>query len=314
MNEVTINNEQYFLLKVDEHNYKTYVDFFKYTICNTDYITNFYEVTAYSLLEEPNYIGLFLLDNTKTIVHISLIINTVCEEISDKIKKLGYPLDSSVEITLLCSNYKNRIPGLAHYFLTYVINNLIPIYKEGCEYIFLIVAQGNHNKRALSFYDSIGFQTILHNSMIIMMMYKYEGVTDPYINQNITTVSPIIEAPIQAQIIETPIPVEGQEQIIGTSPVKGKRQIARTPISVKSINIPVKGQEQIMGTSPVKGKRQIMRTPISVKSINIPVNRVKTRTKLKTRTKYKSPPKTSSNSPPKTRVTRKSNSRGIQNL
>jgi hypothetical protein len=170
--DITLNNEQYWLLIVNKDNYLQFSKLINtYTICNPTFIDNFYEKMTYSLLEYDNYIGIFLLDKTKPIIYSSLIIDINCEQIEDKLETLGYSISESVEITLLCSNYVNHIKGLTFIFFTYVINSVIKYYNPNCKNIFLTIAKGNENKKAIAFYTSIGFQTIESN----IMMYSYKG-------------------------------------------------------------------------------------------------------------------------------------------
>jgi hypothetical protein len=170
--DITLNNQQYLLLIVNEDNYSQFSKLINtYTICNPTFISNSYEKMTYSLLEYDNYIGIFLLDKTKPIIYSSLVIDINCEQIEDKLETLGYSVSESVEITLLCSNYVNHIKGLTFYFLTYVINSVIKYYKPNCKNIFLTVSKGTENEKAITFYTSIGFQPIGTN----IMMYTYKG-------------------------------------------------------------------------------------------------------------------------------------------
>jgi hypothetical protein len=140
-------------------------------ICDTKIISNSYENLSYNLLDEEGYLGFFISNLNNTIMYSSLIVDLNCSQIKDKLDS-EESLDNAVEIVLLCSNSKNRIPGLTTEFFKNIITKVLPVYKSGIERILLYVAKGEINPTAISFYSKLGFRRIDRN----IMEYVYNRV------------------------------------------------------------------------------------------------------------------------------------------
>ena len=75
---------------------------------------------------------------------------------------------SVLEITLLCSNKKMRVLGLARFFFNRFLQ-MIGIFKQSCQFVALTVAQGRANTNAIRFYESLGFQHVQHPTVSLMI-------------------------------------------------------------------------------------------------------------------------------------------------
>ena len=118
---------------------------------------------SYDVLDIEGYYGFFITDITdNNTVYCSCIIDINCSQITDKIirKINNYSTNNSVEITLLCSNSKERITGLTKYLLNEVITKFIKYYKPQTDKIILSVANMKKNGSAIDFYEKFGFKII----------------------------------------------------------------------------------------------------------------------------------------------------------
>jgi len=170
------NKIKYNLHIVDSTNYNIYESLLKkINICDPVFLDKTYESLSYLSIEDENSIGFFLSDTNNTNIYSSTIVDLDCNKNKDEILNNGYLIVNSVELTLLCSNYKQRIPGLTKYFINYVISNLLKIFNPSIKYIFLHVGKGiEFNRHAYEFYVNIGFKPLSTNSPEILL-YSYNG-------------------------------------------------------------------------------------------------------------------------------------------
>jgi hypothetical protein len=172
------NNVPYNLHIVDSSNYDEYKYLLpKINICDPAYLDSSYELLSYSSIQDADndFVGLFLTDANNSIAYVSMIVDLECNQYKEIILENGYSIDNSVELTLLCSNYKQRIAGLAKYTMNYVINNVLKIYKLKLKNIFLYVGKGiETNKIAYNFYIALGFKPLLDDHPDILI-YTFSG-------------------------------------------------------------------------------------------------------------------------------------------
>lgn len=162
--EVTFEGRQFKIHFVNKSNYNKYeVILNNLSVCDKTIISKEYEYLSYNSLDEDGYVGLFLSDIQMTKIYLSMIIDVNCSQIQDKINFDDF--ENSVEIVLLCSHYKHRIAGLATKFFLYVINSVIPNFKNGVKHILLNVAKMDKNPKAVSFYQMVGFKLFVKDSM-----------------------------------------------------------------------------------------------------------------------------------------------------
>ena len=170
------NTINYNLHMVDSMNYNTYKSLLNdVNICNPEFLDKLYESLSYISIEDDTSVGFFLSDNTNTIIYSSTVVDLECNQNKDIIIDNGYAIVDSVELTLLCSNYKQRIPGLTKYFIDYVITNLLKIYKPNVKHIFLHVGKGiEFNRNAYDFYIRFGFKPLSTDNPNILL-YTFNG-------------------------------------------------------------------------------------------------------------------------------------------
>lgn len=173
--EIVINNETYNLHSVDNSNYDDYKELLSTTnICDKIFISNTYEELSYSMLEEPDFVGFFLTDTNNTNIYVSVVVDLTCSVIKDKYTSLNFT--NSVEISLLCANYNNRVIGLTKFFFNLVINQYIPTYKSNIDKIYLRIAMGSTNQQAINFYLKVGFDLVEEKSSLMMYNYSKGGM------------------------------------------------------------------------------------------------------------------------------------------
>jgi hypothetical protein len=155
------NKNTYLIHVINSNNFNYYEEFINnINICNREILSKSFEQLAYNALNiEDQFIGFFLTNETNNILFSSFIIDLTCEKNRETIIKNGETIDNSVEITLICSNMNNHIVGLTNAFTNYVINNLVPNYKPNVRNIYLYVAGGQENLRAMIFYNKLGFKS-----------------------------------------------------------------------------------------------------------------------------------------------------------
>lgn len=165
MNQISYENKDYTIYTVTKKNYKKYETILdNLLICDNTFISNVLENSIYTSIQDGGMTGFFLTDNKN--IMASVIVDKKCSQNSDFIKENGYPLQNSIEITLVCANQSIRVAGLTTLFVKYIIQGFIPSLKDNVRYLFLYVAKGNKNTRAISFYKKIGFKLLKENRMI----------------------------------------------------------------------------------------------------------------------------------------------------
>ncbi len=163
--------EDYNIHVVKEDNYDDYKMMLStIKLCDPLAISNDYESFSYDALELPEYIGYFLTDKTDKKVLLSCVVNTECENLLGKTTEISVP--HSVEISLLCSDLKNRVVNLAFTFLSTLINAYIPALKSKLKYVYLYVSNYATNKRAAKFYEKVGF---VQTRVPGIYVYKYRN-------------------------------------------------------------------------------------------------------------------------------------------
>lgn len=181
---ITIDSKSYNIHMVNNTNYDLYKNVLDNAyVCDDDFVKKNYENLAYSALEYEGYLGFFLTDVNHSILYVSAIFDFNCSQIQSKLNN-NINLENTVELTMLCSNTKERIYGLASNFLTIILSDYIPRYKPDIEYVLLYVAQGLSNKKALSFYIKMGFKEILPNIMEYTYTLHQGGKKRKYTNKN----------------------------------------------------------------------------------------------------------------------------------
>lgn len=169
---VNINNSMYNLHIIDEHNFDKYEKILsKIEICDRKYISQFYEKTSYEVLELDGYVGFLLTDINNMNLFNTCIIDVNCSQIKENTND-EIDINDSVEIVLLCANYKMSVSGLTKSFFDIIIDSYIPQYKKNVKKILLKVAKNEDNNRAINFYLKIGFTPLIANIMI----YNYKNV------------------------------------------------------------------------------------------------------------------------------------------
>lgn len=183
---ITIDSNSYNIHVVNNRNYNFYKNILDNAyICDDNFVKKSYENLAYSALEYDGYLGFFLTDVNNSILYLSAILDFNCSQIQSKLSDVNnINLEKAVELTILCSNTKERIYGLASKFLTIMLSDYIPSYKPDVEYVLLYVAQGLSNKKALSFYIKMGFREILPNIMEYVYTSHQGGKKRKYTNKN----------------------------------------------------------------------------------------------------------------------------------
>lgn len=159
MNTFTHNKIEYKICVVTNKNYKKFSHVLeRLLICDPSYISNVLENANYESIQDDKYtIGFFLLDDKNVLC--SMVVDTMCRHGGDVMSKY-IDINHAIEISLLCANYLHHVPGLTLFFTSYIINEIIPSLKEDVNYVFLYVAKGDANQRALSFYKKVGFKEI----------------------------------------------------------------------------------------------------------------------------------------------------------
>lgn len=138
-------------------------------ICDLNFLTNSFEKLSYESLEDEDFIGFFLTNKDNTSLYASLIIDLNCNINEKVIKDNKYNINNSIEITLLCTNKKIRVPLLTTKFAKFVISELILNIKRNSKHVFLYVAKNiENNRNAFNFYSRIGFK-LLNNSDAVMV-------------------------------------------------------------------------------------------------------------------------------------------------
>ena len=177
MNILTLeyNKITYNLHIVDDMNYSSYSSLLNHiNICDPTFLDSSYELLSYLSVQDNNCVGFFLSNDSNTIIYSSAIVDLDCNKNKDQIIDSGYKISESIEITLLCSNYRQRIIGLTKYFMEYLITNLIQIYKTDVNHIFLYVGKGiEFNRNAYEFYIKFGFKPLTNNTDILI--YSLSG-------------------------------------------------------------------------------------------------------------------------------------------
>jgi len=127
---VIVNNAMYNLHIIDEHNFDKYEKVLnKVEICDRNYISQFYEKTSYEVLELDGYVGFLLTDVNNINLFNTCIIDVNCSQIKENMND-RIDLSDSVEIVLLCANYKMPVSGLTKSFFDIIIKSYIPQYKK----------------------------------------------------------------------------------------------------------------------------------------------------------------------------------------
>jgi hypothetical protein len=169
---ITINNNDYNLHVVTKTNFASYINILTNTnICDPMFISKTYEQLSYDLLQDDGYIGLLLFNKTNEILYTIAIFDLNCSQIEHKLDEYG-SFDKTIELTLLCSNSKERIVGLTRGLMDVILSNVIPKYKPNIKSVVLYVAQGENNK-AMDFYKTLGFKEIKSN--ILEYLYTTKG-------------------------------------------------------------------------------------------------------------------------------------------
>jgi len=153
------NGINYGLRVVSSTNYEQYEDWLsRVRICSRDVISEELEEIAISILQDDDAAyGFFISDNNFATVKAFVIIDGECSETSDKVAS-EIDISKCAEITLFCSNKRERVSGLASALLNFVIMN-VKKYIPTCNTVLLLPA--NKNKGSLTdFYRSFGFSIL----------------------------------------------------------------------------------------------------------------------------------------------------------
>lgn len=171
MNTFTHNEIEYTICVVTKKNYKKFSSILgRLLICDPSFISNVLENSIYESIQDGGMTGFFLMD--KRNVLCSMVVDTLCRQHGEVMSKY-VSVDQAVEITLLCANYLHHIPGLTLFFTNYIIEHIIPSLKDDVRFLFLYVAKGRENKRALSFYKKVGFKSIEDIENVMIKILKY---------------------------------------------------------------------------------------------------------------------------------------------
>lgn len=142
-------------------------------ICDPRYISPTFERLAHALLGEPQSVGFFLLGGEQRkhleppIVYASAVVDLRCTQNRAAIEDAGFDPEESAELTLICSNKRARIPGLASSFLRAVIDRLVRI-KPYVSHLFLYA----NNAHAAAFYRKNGFVHVSSDAAKKVMVYS----------------------------------------------------------------------------------------------------------------------------------------------
>ena len=104
-----------------------------------------------------------MFNKTNEILYTIAIFDLNCSQIEDKLDDYG-SFDKTIELTLLCSNSKERIVGLTRGLMDIILLHFIHKYKPNIKSVVLYVAKGEANK-AMDFYKTLGFKEIKSNVM-----------------------------------------------------------------------------------------------------------------------------------------------------
>lgn len=170
---------------INSNNYNEYSSLLDNSnICDPEFLDALYENLSYLSIEDENVIGFFVTDKNNKNVYVSMVIDLDCNQLLDKIKKYNYLKDETIEINLLCSNYKQRIPGLTNYVVKYIFQNLLKKYKPSVKHIILYVGKGStHNQKATNFYYNLGFKNIADNVQNLLV-YSYSNTNNTLTTTN----------------------------------------------------------------------------------------------------------------------------------
>jgi GNAT superfamily N-acetyltransferase len=127
---------------VSEANYAENAEFLDaLRLCDEQYVSTELEGMTYDVLQYPDNMGFFCRNPASRTVA-----SVVCIEFQERGKV--------VEVTLVCSSEQNRVRGASRELFAGVLNY---VRGEGVEQVYLHVAKGAENKRAVAFYTSLQF-------------------------------------------------------------------------------------------------------------------------------------------------------------
>jgi hypothetical protein len=171
MNALEYNNQTYSIHTVSQTNYVNNANWIENIgICDRNIISIGFENISYSILSEDYGLGFFLtqLNNTNN-VYSSIIFDLTCGKNEDIIIEKEYDLTKSIELSLLCTNMNHYMPGLTMKFVNTVFQ-FIKVSNPIIEHVFLYVAKGSNNPRAVNFYRKIGFQYLENDNPFVMYL------------------------------------------------------------------------------------------------------------------------------------------------
>ena len=170
---INIDNNLYKMHIINKDNFNNYKQLLNnVNICDNVFVGQSYEKLSYSLIED-GYLGFFLSNVDNTFIYSSIVIDFSCSQIIDKINvDINVDIKNSTEVVLLCSNPLKRIKYLTYYFFYNIIHSFIPLYHPETKHIYLYVAKGYDNTKAISFYNKLGFKSLTYKKEIMKFTYK----------------------------------------------------------------------------------------------------------------------------------------------
>lgn len=130
-------------------------------ICNPSLLSRGLEDLSYGIVDDSDGVyGFFITKDD--IVYASCVVDLNCNAVCTKLEMEVESYKNKVfqdyaEVTLLCSNFKHRVPGIASKLLNYV---KLWVATKGKKYLVLTVANINKNASAVRFYENQEFEQI----------------------------------------------------------------------------------------------------------------------------------------------------------
>jgi len=144
---------------IDQNNFDEYQKMLEnLQMCDTDYISPDLEEITYDVLEYEGNMGFFCRDPvSKKISSVLCIDMNTNENMPSLVMNNIAKSNATAEIMLLCSSKTNRVPGATRDLFNNVMQYLSSIKKQ---HVYLRVARPTTNKRAIDFYQSLGFKAL----------------------------------------------------------------------------------------------------------------------------------------------------------
>jgi hypothetical protein len=156
---------------IDHNNFAEYQKMLEgLQMCDTDYISPNLEEMTYDVLEYEGNMGFFCRDPISNKISSVLCVDLNSNEnlppsVMNNLSNSN--ATSTAEIMLLCSSKTNRVPGATRDLFDKVMKYLASIKKQ---HIYLRVAKPSTNKRAIDFYQSLGFTMLKENGLMMLTL------------------------------------------------------------------------------------------------------------------------------------------------